>query len=97
MPIQLNTTAAAPATMAEIPSTNPVMAKAFFIGSILSPGRPGISVFENSYIYIYNRCSITHTETKSIYSSAEKQKRTRKSFGKAEKTVEKYKAIRYTI
>ena len=78
MPRQLKTTAVAPATMAEIPSTSPVMAKAFFICSILSPGRPGISVFENGYIYIYNRCSITHTETKSIHSSAEKPKRERK-------------------
>ena len=31
MPRQLNTTAAAPAAMAEMPSTRPVMAKAFFI------------------------------------------------------------------
>lgn len=56
MPRQLKTTAVAPATMAEIPSTSPVMAKAFFICSILSPGGPGVSFFRNGQSY--NRCSI---------------------------------------
>ena len=83
MPRQLKTTAVAPATMAEMPSTSPVMAKAFFICSILSPGGPGISFWGNGQSY--NRCSITHNETKSIHSSAEKPKRERKSFDRAEK------------
>lgn len=48
MPRQLKTTAVAPATMAEMPSTSPVMAKAFFICSILSPGGPGVSIFQTA-------------------------------------------------
>lgn len=56
MPRQLKTTAVAPATMAEMPSTSPVMAKAFFICSILSPGGPGVSFLGNGQSY--NRCSI---------------------------------------